>query len=383
MSFRGLRMTVVLNWASLGGAERRALTIGHWLREGEGAEVEVLALTEEPGRAVELANELGISWRTVPIVWDGGRTGKFKDVARLARALRAGKPNVLLPYCSFPNVLCGLLWKRSGAATCLWHQADVSPFSRVRTSTRARAVRRTPVFVSNSEHGAEHLVREWGADPARIHVVRAGMELPRADSRREEWRERLGIAEDDFVACMVAHFRRSKDHATLLRAWRIIVDRLAESGRRAVLLLAGESYPMEDATKALAFDLRLEDSVRFLGVVSDVTGLVEASDLGVLSSFREGFPVSLLEVMVLSLPVAGTDIAGIREVVGPEGYAYLAPVGDHEQLADAILRLARDDALRRSLGESYRARVLSEFSNEKMRVAYSAVLGYALEQGRR
>jgi glycosyltransferase involved in cell wall biosynthesis len=381
--FAGLRMTFVLNWASLGGAERRALTVGHWLSEREGAEVEVLARTEERGHAIELAGELGIPWRTVSIGWDGGKAAKTKDVARLARALRRGKPDVLLPFCSFPNVLCGLLWKRSGAATCLWHQADVSPFTRVRPSTRARAVRRTPVFVSNSKHGAEHLVREWGADPERIHVVRAGMELPRPELGREEWRARLDLAPEDFVACMVAHFRKSKDHATLLRAWRIVVDRLAESGRRAVLLLAGEAYPMEDAAKALGFDLRLESSVRFLGVVSDVKGLVNAADLGVLSSFREGFPVSLLEVMASGLPVVGTDIAGIREAVGHDGLAYLAPVGDAEALADAILRLARDEGLRRTLGDAYRARVLTDFSIEKMEKAYSDVLVHALQNGPR
>src|SRR4029078_7912473 len=91
--------------------------------------------------------------------------------------------------------------------------------------------------------------------------------------------------------------RRSKDHQTLLRSWRRVVDGLDQDGRRAVLLLAGDAYPMQDAAKALAFDLRLDESVRFLGVVDDVPGVVRAADVSVLSSLREGLPRALLERM--------------------------------------------------------------------------------------
>ena len=379
----GVRATVVLNWASLGGAERRALTIAHWLREEKGAQVEVLALTDLDGRAVEAAREVGIPWRRIGLAWSGGQLEKARDLGTLARALRAGRPDLLMPFCSLPNVLCGLVWRWSGAKTCIWHQADVSPFNRVRESTKHRAVRKTPVFVSNSEHGAEHLVEQWGAPRERIRVVRAGIDSPVPAASKADLRARLGIGADDFVAAMVAHFRKSKDHATLLHAWRLVVDELAAEGRRAVLLLAGESYPMGDAAKALAFDLRLDQGVRFVGVVSDVSGLVGASDMAVLSSFREGFPVSVLEAMVIGLPVAGSDIAGIREAVGPEGYPFLAAPGDPRALADAILVLERDSQLREQMGNANRERVVTHFSNEQMAAAYSDVLSDALASGRR
>jgi glycosyltransferase involved in cell wall biosynthesis len=379
----GVRATIVLNWASLGGAERRALTIGHWLAEQKAAEVEVLALTELDGRAVEAAREQGIPWRRVAVDWSGGKKAKARAVAGLTRALRRGRPDILMPFCSMPNVLCGLVWRWSGAATCIWHQADVSPFTRMRESTKHRAVRRTPVFVSNSEHGAEHLVEVWGAPRERIRVVRAGIDPPHPSSDRAELRSRLGLGQDDFVASMIAHFRKSKDHATLLRAWRIVVDELAAENRRAVLLLAGESYPMGDAAKALAFDLRLDDTVRFVGVVSDVSTLVGASDIGVLSSFREGFPVSVLEAMVTGLPVAGSDIAGLREAVGADGYRFLAPGEDPQALATVILELARDPQLRAHVGAGNRERVLTQFSNDRMADAYSDVLTEALASGRR
>lgn len=381
-ALRGRHVTLVLNWAALGGAERRALMLARWLRDERGAEVEVLALTERDGRGAATARELGIPWRTSPMTWEGGKALKAWEVARFLRDLRAGRPDLVLSFCSFPNVLCGLTWKLSGASTCIWYQADVSPFSRMRESTKRRAAGNVPVLVANADHVVDHLVAEWGADRGRIRVVKAGVDPGAAVASRADWRARLVLADDDFVASQVAHFRKSKDHATLLHAWRVVVDRLREEDRRAVLLLAGDAYPMGDAAKALAFDLELEGSVVFLGETADVYGLVSASDVGLLSSFREGFPVSLLECMLAGLPVAGSDIAGIREVVGPEGADFLAPTGDADALAEAIVRLAGDAGLRNRLGASNRERILREHAPERMLSDYAEVISSALTNGR-
>ena len=178
---------------------------------------------------------------------------------------------------------------------------------------------------------------------------------------------------------MVAHFRRSKDHQTLLRSWRRVVDGLEQDGRRAVLVLAGDPYPMQDAAKALAFDLRLDESVRFLDVVDDVPGVVGAADVSVLSSLREGLPRSLLESMGAGVAVAGTDIPGIREAVGAEGLPYLAPLHDADALADVLLVLARDGDLRRQIGDAYARRIAQEFTVERMLAAYRETLVEALD----
>jgi glycosyltransferase involved in cell wall biosynthesis len=136
-----------------------------------------------------------------------------------------------------------------------------------------------------------------------------------------------------------------------------------------VLLLAGSldsSDNTRDATKALAFDLGLGRSVRFLGQVKDVSGLLGAADFGVFSSRFESSPNGVLECMAAGLAVAGTDIPGVREAVGAQGYELLAPPGDAEAMAERILRLASDSALRSRVGEANRARVETEFSPRLM-----------------
>jgi glycosyltransferase involved in cell wall biosynthesis len=175
---------------------------------------------------------------------------------------------------------------------------------------------------------------------------------------------------------MVANLQRFKDHITLLKAWRVVVDRLASEGREAVLLLAGRFDDTPLNLKALAYDLELGRSVRFLGSVKDVSGLLGAVDLGVHSSVNEGCPNGVLECMAAGLAVAGTDYPGILEAVGAEGYAHLAPPGDAEALAERIIKLALDPTARRAAGSANRLRIENEFPPWNM---YQKVLSVIAE----
>jgi glycosyltransferase involved in cell wall biosynthesis len=165
---------------------------------------------------------------------------------------------------------------------------------------------------------------------------------------------------------MVANLSPFKDHATLLRAWRSVVDAEAGLGGRALLLLAGKPFQPVAPLEALAVDLGVAAHVRFLGQVMDVAGLLAACDVAVLSSPREGMPNAVLEAMASGRPVAGTDNAGIRNAVGSAGAPFLAPPGDAAALAERILRLARNPTLRARIGEAHRHRIAAEFSVERM-----------------
>jgi glycosyltransferase involved in cell wall biosynthesis len=183
---------------------------------------------------------------------------------------------------------------------------------------------------------------------------------------RSAWRSKLGLGTDAFVACMVANLHAHKDHATLVAAWRKVVDGFGARGRDAHLLLAGSWVDTYESIVTQVRDLKLERQIHILGQVQDVAGLLSASDLGVLSSFREGLPNAVLECMASGLAVAGTDYPGIREALGPEASVLLAPAQNAERLAECILRAARDADFRSWLGRAGVARVRAEFSPDAM-----------------
>jgi glycosyltransferase involved in cell wall biosynthesis len=354
------KVVFVLAWSVLGGAERSALATAEYLADEEGAAVEVVGLTSEDGRARRMFRALGIPWHAQPTDWHGTRQTKARQLGALAWRLRRMRPDVLLPYTSRPNILSGLIWRTTGASLCVWNQQDVFRSGKFGRRLTAQAVRQTPVFIANSETAGRFLVSELGAPPDRVRVLLEGAEIPGVDGLRDDARARLGIDGRAPVVSMLAHLHPGKDHATLLRAWRSVLDVLGEAG--PVLLLAGRPSGTEDSVKALAFDLDLRQSVRFLGDVADVESVLAASDVAVLSSPSESAPKAIIESMAAGLPIAATDIAAIRELVSESQLRFLTPVGDPEGLAGALRELLSSPGLREELGRENRQQALRRAS---------------------
>lgn len=375
----GKRIIIVLSSFKLGGAERQALLLARYLRHEQKALVEVWGLNY-PGLATELCNSYGLPWRIIPMTWSYDRMIRFKAWAKFTWAMRQARPDIILPYTMRPNVICGQVWRLTGAQLCLWNQRDEGRSDRVGQKFQRWATRQVPLFVSNSQHGQEFLVQTLRVTPDKISVIYNGIELADPEANRVAWRKRLEIKEDCLLAAMVANLHGFKDHATLLRAWRQVIYRLEKVGRSVVLLLAGRFENTAESLQALARDLALGESVRFLGQVNDIAGLLGAIDLGVFSSRYEGCPNGVLECMAAGLAVTATDVEGIREAVGPEGYAWLAPPGDAEALAQHIVKLALNPELRSGLGDINRRRIETEFSPQRMSEQTVALIERGLQR---
>lgn len=376
----GARVIIVIGPLELGGAERQAILLARYLTREQNAQVEVWG-SGKPGRAAELCEEFGIVWRSVfiPVPWPASRFAQLKGLAVFARTLRRARPDVILPFMFFHSVVSGLVWRFTTARACIWNQRCEGR-DRMDRWAEKLAVRLTPYFIANSEHGGEFLVNKIGVRRDLLRVVHNGVQLDPPKVNKAAWRTELGLEDDCFVACMVANLQFFKDHPTLLKAWRDVVDRFGSLNREAVLLLAGRFDGMEEGLKALAAELGLGTQVRFLGQVKDIPGLLSAVDLGVHSSVYEGCPNGVLECMASGLAVVGTDSPGIREAIGPESYRFLAPPGDASTMAERIIALALDPEARAQAGAENRRRIESEFSARNMYLNTLSVIAEALHE---
>jgi glycosyltransferase involved in cell wall biosynthesis len=355
------RIVFVLGNLELGGAERQAILLAGYLAEHERAQVEVWGFNKT-GPVAEICQQHGITSRIVPYPLHGHSPEARGNLSRL---LHDARPDILLPYTLTPNVVCGLIWMSTGARLCVWNQRDegLRPLA---SSEETWAAKLTPLFISNSAVGARFLTEKLEIDPAKVTVIPNGVALAAPVSDRREWRERLAVDDGSFVACMVANLHANKDHATLLRAWRNLVSRGNTNGRKALLVLAGRHDGAYESLVSLASELKIDDSVRFIGQVSDVSGMLSAVDLSVFSSRSEGCPNAVLESMAAGLPVAGTDIEGIRAVVGPAGVQFLAAAGDSDGLATVLATLADDPRLCAEIGARNRERVRNNYGSQRM-----------------
>ena len=134
-------------------------------------------------------------------------------------------------------------------------------------------------------------------------------------------------------------------------------------------MLAGPTDPDNPgslSTAALAA-LAAEPGVAWLGAVEDVREVWRRAAIAVLpSTYGEGVPMTLLEAAACARPIIASDVPGCREAVasGPEASGVLVPPHDVEALADAIVALAADPALREAMGRNGRGLVERHFAEE-------------------
>ena len=86
-------------------------------------------------------------------------------------------------------------------------------------------------------------------------------------------------------------------------------------------------------------ELGLKDSVRFLGRTPYNIELLSITSCNILSTHNEGLPNSVIETLAIGVPFLGTDVAGIKEVVGDAYPIPLFQIGDYKGLAENLIKI--------------------------------------------
>jgi glycosyltransferase involved in cell wall biosynthesis len=159
---------------------------------------------------------------------------------------------------------------------------------------------------------------------------------PALARRAAGMRRELGLGDDDVLYSMVAEMIPRKNHDVVLRALAALGD------RRCHLALAGDG-PLRPQLERRAAELSLADRTHFLGNLDDVRPCMLASAGTVLPSRREGLPRAVLESLALGVPVIGSRVRGIAELVGDDGGTLVDP-DDVAGMAAALGRHARTPA---------------------------------------
>jgi glycosyltransferase involved in cell wall biosynthesis len=176
----------------------------------------------------------------------------------------------------------------------------------------------------------------WPASRIETLYNRIDIEAVKAEQlSRLESRTALELPPDAWIVGNVGRLHPDKDQATLIRGFALALPQLPPDSLLAIL---GEGR-LESALKALATELNIAESVRFLGQVPHARRYFKAFDAFALSSDREPFGMVLLEAMAAGVPVLCSDCGGGREVV--EGVGDLFPFGDVETLAQCLVTAAQ------------------------------------------
>jgi len=131
-----------------------------------------------------------------------------------------------------------------------------------------------------------------------------------------------------------------------------------------------------EATRRLARTLGVADRVNFLGFRTDIPALVRASVAVVLPSEREGLPRSIMESLSLGVPVIGTRIRGVVDLL-ERGGGLLVPVGDVAALTEAMTRVLDNPSASREMGRQGRE-CMVKFDLRKVMAMHDVLYDVAL-----
>lgn len=175
-------------------------------------------------------------------------------------------------------------------------------------------------------------------------------------------RKSLGLGEEDLVVITVASLTPHKGHHVLIDAAKAVSKR-HENLR---LLIVGDG-PLRNNLRAYADELQLSSKIVFAGQRKDVNSLLKLANIFVLpSKEREGLPIALIETMAVGLPVIGTQLGGIPEVIEENVNGLLFAPGNSEELAAAIEKLIGDKTIREKMGRAGRKIYEEKFTVERM-----------------
>lgn len=342
---------------------------------------EVLLLSP-PGEYGPKLRALGFRWEPLPLSRSGvNPLAELRAIARIRAIYRAVRPD-LVHHFTIKCVIYGSFAARLAGVSRIVNSVTGLGFALLADTFKARCIRPvvlglyrlslrgTDVVFQNADN-RRTLEAHGVLARSQVHVVAGdgvdtGVFVPAADAGSS--------TSGPLVVLMMARLLHSKGISAFVAAARQVKAQLPDV--RFALAGSPDAGNPESVSEAELVAWRAEGAVDFLGQRSDVLALNQACSVAVLASTQgEGIPRSLLEAAACGKPLVATDVPGCRDLVLDGETGLLVPPGDAVVLADALLKLLRDKALRERLGTAARRHVEAHFSDAHVNAQMLAIYG--------
>ena len=366
-----MRLTLVIHSLGCGGAERVMSILANYWSSGN---CDVTLLTFDDGAtpafydlAPNVDNKaLGLANESQNIL--SGIKNNISRIRVLRRAIRNSRPDVVISFMNITNVITLIATRGLDIPVFVAEHTDpaMSPSAPVWRWLRLRTYSRATAVVVLSEGAMDYFTPSLRA-PIRVIPNPVVRTTERTKQPEQELKQ-------PFIAAM-GRLVRLKGFDILLAAFAQLKDKHPEW----MLNVIGDG-PLQTELELLRDSLGLKDRVRFLGIVKNPSTVLDQSELFVMSSHYEGFPMSLCEAMASGVASISTDCSsGVRAIVRNGIDGLLVPKDDIEALAVAMDRLMSDDCERMRFG-SRAAEVTQRFSIQRVMAEWNDLLGRPVQK---
>lgn len=356
---------------TIGGARRHLIDVaGGQLELGHQVALAVSCEREPKFRAdlAQLAGK-GASVFEIPMLRQISPLRDLRQLRELRSRLREFAPDIVHTHSSKAGVLgrVASLQEELGVRVHTPHTFAFlfsAEFGRVKRALfrgiEVALARRTARIIAVSEGEAETFRASGVVDPARIRVVRNGIDPSPWVRAKAADRATLEIPADVPLILVAGMLHVAKGQDLALEALR------APGLERAHVLFLGDGE-LRPKLALLAREPSLAGRVHMPGWSEDVPGWMAACDLLLLPSRWEAMPYAVLEAMACARPVVATRVDGAREMIVDGEHGALCDVGDAASIADGLRRtLQAGSARRTAMGLAARQRLLALCTRERM-----------------
>ena len=260
---------------------------------------------------------------------------------------KAGKLDIIDAHFGYPDGYAAtLLGRWLGVPVCITLRGTESRHARdARLASPLRAALQRADHVFTVSGSLAQVALALGTPPHRVQVVGNGVDLSKFSPQPQATaRQQLGIPMGVPVLVTVGGLVERKGFHRVMACMPELRKRFPD----LMYLVVGGPSPEGDWTERLrqmAVDLGLKEAVRFLGPLpsSDLSKVLSAADVFVLSTRNEGWANVLLEAMACGLPVVTTDVGGNAEVVCRQELGTVVPFDDAPRLLQGISQALSKD----------------------------------------
>ncbi len=352
------RVALVIHALSGGGAERIISQLAsRWAAAGHDVVLITLAATSTDKYPLHsTVRRIGLDLLQASSNKLQALGANYRRVRKLRAALYELAPDRIVSFCDRMNIVTLLASKRLNIPIWICERSDPSKqkLGWIWEWARRRSYPSCTGCVVQSETVKRYL-SAWVAD-SKLRVIPNAVDVPinlttnasvRLDTEHSNTKKVLSVG----------RLSAEKGFDTLLLAWSQVHTSIPEWK----LVLAGDGAERHQL-QSLAQELKIADSVQFLGWCDNPWPLYDQADMYVLPSRYEGFPVALLEAMSMGKPCIATRCSETVELLSENGRAIeCVEVGDSDSLARSIRTQAMSPETRLELGQSAK-RIAQKFT---------------------
>ena len=288
----------------------------------------------------------------------------FRSWFKVYKALKLQCPTtILLHSTSLIIPVAYYCWKSKAKLVVVEHTSnDVKRAIEHKFSSWSKRFA-SKVILLSEDYKHEYCLQYGIKDQSKLAVINNGIDvLQFAPTDRPKSTNKI-------IVSMIGRFSVQKDQLTLIKAVQLL------NNPKIQLKLAGTGDQLP-ACELYVSKSKLENTVVFVGLLNDVQigSLLDETTIYVHASLGETMPTSLMQAMACQLPVIGSDISGINNLIESEKDGVLFEKSNVNELAEQLKRLINDPELCQKMASEARKKAVNEFSHFRMFEGYKTVI---------